>query len=147
MLGIIRRIGEIAKIIENTMVFNDFSRFGGSKSASFSIGFQSVCRVSGPRSFFCRLGVAFGVDLGAVWASQTNQKRNPFWNPLILKKLKPVLARNGKRVFTEGILPKNMERGVPPRTFGNSLKRTISKSWLGGGRDSVFNRFEHHFED
>ena len=29
MLGIIWRIGEIAKNIENTMVFNDFSRFGG----------------------------------------------------------------------------------------------------------------------
>ena len=69
MLGIIRRIGEIAKIIENTMVFNDFSRFGGSKSASFSY----VFRVSVPRSFFDRLGVGFGVDFGAVWA--------PKWGP------------------------------------------------------------------
>ena len=46
------------------MVFNDFSRFGGSKLASFSY----VFRVSVPRSFFDRLGVGFGVDFGAVWA-------------------------------------------------------------------------------
>ena len=64
MLGIIWRIGEIAKNIENTMVFNDFSRFGGSKLASFSYVFG----VSVSRPFFDRLGVGFGVDLGAVWA-------------------------------------------------------------------------------
>ena len=64
MLGIIWRIGEIAKNIENILVFNDFSRFGGSKLASFSF----VFRVSGSRSFFDRLGVGFGVDFGAVWA-------------------------------------------------------------------------------
>ena len=64
MLGIIWRIGEIAKNIENTMVFNDFSRFGGSKLASFSYIFG----VSVSRSFSDRLGVGFGVDFGAVWA-------------------------------------------------------------------------------
>ena len=46
------------------MVFNDFSRFRGSKLASFSYVFG----VSVSRSFFDRLGVGFGVDLGAVWA-------------------------------------------------------------------------------
>ena len=45
------------------MVFNDFSRFGGSKSASFLY----VFRVSVPRSFFNLLGVGFGIDFGAVW--------------------------------------------------------------------------------
>ena len=69
MLGIIWRIGDIAKNIENTIVFNDFSRFGGSKLASFSY----VLGVSVSRSFFDRLGVGFGVDLGAVWA--------PKWGP------------------------------------------------------------------
>ena len=67
MLGIIWRIGDIAKNIENTMVFNDFSRFGGSKLASISF----VFRVSVSRPFFDRLGVGFGVDLGAVWAPKT----------------------------------------------------------------------------
>ena len=64
MLGIIWRIGEIAKNIENTMVFNDFSRFGGSNLASFSYVFGA----SVSRSFFDRLGVGFGVDVGAVRA-------------------------------------------------------------------------------
>ena len=64
MLGIIWRIGDIAKNIENIMVFNVCSRFGGSKLASFSYVFG----VSVSRSFFDRLGVGFGVDLGAVWA-------------------------------------------------------------------------------
>ena len=64
MLGIIWRIGDIAKIIKNPPVFYDFSRFGGSKLASFSY----VFRVPVSRSFFDRLGVGFGVDFGAVWA-------------------------------------------------------------------------------
>ena len=63
MLGIIWRIGDIAKNIENIMVFNDFSRLGGSKSASF----LNVFRVSVPRSLFYRLGVGFGIDFVAVW--------------------------------------------------------------------------------
>ena len=46
------------------MVFNDFSRFGGAKLASFSYVFG----VSVSRSFFDRLGVGFGVDFGAAWA-------------------------------------------------------------------------------
>ena len=64
MFGIIWRIGEIAKSIKNTIVFNDFSRFGGSKLASFSFVFG----VSVSRSFFDRLGVGFGVDLGTILA-------------------------------------------------------------------------------
>ena len=63
MLGIIWRIGEIVKNKENIQVFNDFSRFGGSKLASFSYIFG----VSVSRSFSDRLGVGFGVDFGAVW--------------------------------------------------------------------------------
>ena len=46
------------------MVCNEFSRFGGSKLASFSYVFG----VSVSRSFFDRLGVEIGVDLGAAWA-------------------------------------------------------------------------------
>ena len=68
MLGIIWRIGDIAKNIENTIVFNDFSRFGGSKLASFSYVFG----VSVSRSFSDRLGVGFGVDFGAVWVPKSN---------------------------------------------------------------------------
>ena len=64
MLGIIWRIGDIAKIIKNMQVFNDFSWFGGSKLASFS----SVFGVSVSRLFSDRLGVGLGVDFGAVWA-------------------------------------------------------------------------------
>ena len=64
MLGIIWRIGEIAKNIENIIVFNDFSRFGGSKLASFSYVFG----VSVSRSFFDRLGISFEVDLGTILA-------------------------------------------------------------------------------
>ena len=67
MLSIIWRISGIAKNIENTIVFNDFSRFGGSKLASFSYVFG----VSVSRWFFDRLGVGFGDDLGAVWAPKT----------------------------------------------------------------------------
>ena len=63
MLGIMWSIGDIAKIIENLQVFNDFSRFGGSKFASFSYVFG----VSVSRSFSDRLGVGFGVDFGAFW--------------------------------------------------------------------------------
>ena len=63
MLVIIWRIGEIAKNIENIMVFNDFSMFGGSKLVSFSYVFG----VPVSRSFFDRLGVGFGDALGAVW--------------------------------------------------------------------------------
>ena len=59
MLG----IGDIAKIIKNLQVFNEFSWFGGSKLAAFSYVFG----VSVSTSFFDRLGVGFGVDLGAVW--------------------------------------------------------------------------------
>ena len=51
------------------MVFNDFSRFGGSKFASFSYVFG----MSVSRSFFDRLGVGFGVDFGAIWV--------PKWDP------------------------------------------------------------------
>ena len=64
MLGIIWSIGEIAKIIKNTMIFNYFSRFRGSKLASFSYVFG----VSLSTSFFDRLGVDFGADLGAILA-------------------------------------------------------------------------------
>ena len=64
MLGIIWSIGEIAKNIKNTMVFKDFSRFRGSKLASFSYVFG----VSLSTSFFDRLGVDFGADLGAILA-------------------------------------------------------------------------------
>ena len=64
MLGIIWRIGDIAKIIKNLQVFNEFSWFGGSKLASFSYVFG----VSVSRSFFDRLGVGFGVDLGTILA-------------------------------------------------------------------------------
>ena len=64
MLGIMWRIGDIAKNIENTIVFNDFSRFGASKLASFS----HVFGVSVSRSFFDRLGVGVGVDFGDFWA-------------------------------------------------------------------------------
>ena len=62
MLGIIWRISEIAKNILNTTVFNEFSRFGGSKLASFSYVFGVP--VSG--SSFDRLGIGFGDDFGAV---------------------------------------------------------------------------------
>ena len=79
MLGIIWRIGEIATNIENTMVFNDFSSFGGSKLASFS----HVFGVSVSRSFFDRLGVGFGVDFGFILAlkSDPNRPKNgiEFW--------------------------------------------------------------------
>ena len=64
MLGIIWRIGDIAKNCENISVFNDLSRFGGSKLSSFSYVFG----VSVSRSCFDRLGVGFGFDFGAVWA-------------------------------------------------------------------------------
>ena len=63
MLGIIWRIGDIAKIIKHLQVFNDFVWFGGSKWASFSYVFG----VSVSKSFFDRLWVGFGVDFGAVW--------------------------------------------------------------------------------
>ena len=66
MLGIMWGVGDIAKIIKNLQVFNEFSRFGGSKLASFSYVFG----VSVSRSFFDRLGVGFGVDVGAAWAPQ-----------------------------------------------------------------------------
>ena len=66
MLGIIWRFSDIAKNIENIMVFDELSRFGGSKLAAFS----HVFGVSVSRSFFDRLGVGFGIDLGAVWASK-----------------------------------------------------------------------------
>ena len=63
MLGIIWRIVDIAKSIKNLYVFKEFSRFGGSKLALFSYVFG----VSVSRSFCDRLGVCFGVDLGAIW--------------------------------------------------------------------------------
>ena len=66
-MGIIWRIGDIAKNIKNTLVFNDFSWFGGSKLASFSYVFG----VSASRSFFDCLGVGLGVDLGSILG--------PFW--------------------------------------------------------------------
>ena len=50
--------------MKKIIVFNDFSRFGGSKLASFSY----VFRVPVSRSFFDRLRVGFGVDFGAAWA-------------------------------------------------------------------------------
>ena len=46
------------------MVFNEFSKFGGSKLASFSF----VFRVSVSRSFFDCLAVDLGVDLASIWA-------------------------------------------------------------------------------
>ena len=64
MLGIICRIGDIAQNIEHIMNSCDFERFGGSKLASFSYVFG----VSVSRSFFDRLGVGFGVDLGTILA-------------------------------------------------------------------------------
>ena len=63
MLGIMLGIGDIAKIIKNLQVFNEFSWFGGSKLESFSYVFG----VSVSRSFFDHLGVGLGVDFGAVW--------------------------------------------------------------------------------
>ena len=63
-MGIIWRIGEIAKNIENIYVVHDFARFGGSKLPSFSY----ILGVPFSRSFFDRLGVGFGIDFGAVWA-------------------------------------------------------------------------------
>ena len=64
MLGIIWRIGEIAKNIENIMVFNDFVQVRG-----IEVDIIFLCfRVSVSRSFLDRLGVGFGVDFGAVWA-------------------------------------------------------------------------------
>ena len=62
MLGIIWGIGDIAKNIENTLFFNDFSRFGGSKLASLSYVFG----VSVSRSFFDRLGVDFEASLSSI---------------------------------------------------------------------------------
>ena len=64
MLGIVWGIGDIAKNIENAVFFYDFSRFGGSKLASFSYIFGVLVS----RSVFDRLGVGFGVDFGTVWA-------------------------------------------------------------------------------
>ena len=49
------------------MVFNDFSRFQGSKLASFSYVFG----VSLSASFFDRLGVDLGADLGAILAPKS----------------------------------------------------------------------------
>ena len=69
MLGIIWGIGDIATIMENTDVFNDF--LDGSESRSWH--YFNVFWVSVSRSFFDRLGVGFGVDFGAVWA--------PKWGP------------------------------------------------------------------
>ena len=66
MLGMIWRIGDIAKNSENQNVFNEFSRFGGSKLASFFC----VLGVYVSRSIFDGLGVGFGVDLGAIWGSK-----------------------------------------------------------------------------
>ena len=71
MLGIMWGVGDIAKIIKNLQVFNDFSRFGGSKLASFSYVFG----VSVSRSFFDRLGVGFGVDLGSILELKPGQNR------------------------------------------------------------------------
>ena len=53
------------------MVFDDFSRFGGSKLASFSYVFG----VSVSRSFFGRLGVGFGVDLESILALESDSNR------------------------------------------------------------------------
>ena len=59
MLGIIWRIGEIAKNIENLMVFNDFARFGGSKSVSFSYVLGCL--------FQDRFLIVLGSVLGSIW--------------------------------------------------------------------------------
>ena len=67
MLGIIWSIGEIAKIIKSTMVFNIFLRFRGSKLASFSYVFG----VSLSTSFFDRLGVDLEAELGAILAPKS----------------------------------------------------------------------------
>ena len=79
MLGIMLGIGDIAKIIKNLQVFNEFSWFGGSKLKSFSYVFG----VSVSRSFFDRLGVGFGVDFGSILAlkSDPNRPKNgiEFW--------------------------------------------------------------------
>ena len=66
MLGTIWRIVDIAKIIENPQVFNDFPGFGGSKLAQFSYIFG----VSVSRSIFDGLGVGLGDDLGVIWRSK-----------------------------------------------------------------------------
>ena len=57
-------IGDIAKIIKNLRIFNALPWFGGSKLESFSYVFG----VSVSRSFFDRLGVGFGIDLGTILA-------------------------------------------------------------------------------
>ena len=94
----------MAKIIENTMVFNDFSRFGGSKSASFSY----VFKVSVPRSFFYRLGVGFGIDLRAVWASQTRLKTEPFLEPSNFEKIETCLSKEREaRYYLRNIAQKH----------------------------------------
>ena len=55
-MGIIWRIGDIAKFSENLQVFNEFSWFGGSKLVSFS----SVFGVSVSKSFLIVLGSVLG---------------------------------------------------------------------------------------
>ena len=42
VLGMVLKIGEIAKNVKNIRVFNDFSRFGGSTFRSFLQVFQSI---------------------------------------------------------------------------------------------------------
>ena len=61
-------IGDIANIIENLLVFNDFPSFWGSKLASFS--YVSVVYVS--KSFFDCLGVGLWI---VKMVTQTNEKR------------------------------------------------------------------------
>ena len=59
MLGIIWRIGEIAKNIENIMVFNDFSRFGGRTWHHFLMFLGYLFR----DSFL----IVLGSVLGSIW--------------------------------------------------------------------------------
>ena len=64
MLGIMWEIGDIAKIIKNLQVFNEFSRFGGSKLASFSYFWGCL--------FQDRFLIVLGSVLGSIWG--------PFWH-------------------------------------------------------------------
>ena len=66
MLGIIWRIGDIAKNIENIMVFMNFQGSGGRKLASISFVFGYLFQ----DRFFDRLGVGFEIDFGGRLGSQ-----------------------------------------------------------------------------
>ena len=122
MLGIIWRIGDIAKNIENTMDFNDLSRFEGSKSASFSYIFG----VPVSRSFFDRLGFGFGVDLGAVWAP----KWGPCWGDFL-----GLGWKSAKRTPAAAGALFSRVHGVKFGSFWATLSSTFSEVAFGGSLD------------